>query len=273
VQISKRLLVVRRIFPSPKAYPMKNVLIVTAVLASLLNFPIRSKGQQNTSTDKQQTASDQGIPPSTPVRNDRPQEKTQTTSQEVPDWNSVAQWALVFVGFATAAVVGWQACETRKAAEASADQVAVARRALTLQFRPRVIIRVIRINETNDQISLAVTVVNNGGSDAQILQGTANLEWIFAHSAKTHVATAHFEPAVLMPGKQQELAISLADDWINYRFSEDPSFSSQMRLRCEGTIVYTDLNGIDRHTGFSRLRNASTKKWDVDTDPEYEYQD
>ncbi len=46
-----------------------------------------------------------------------------------------------------------------------------------------------------------------------------------------------------------------------------------MRLRCAGAIAYRDDNGVERRTGFSRLRNAVTAKWDEDPDPEYEYAD
>lgn len=56
-----------------------------------------------------------------------------------------------------------------------------------------------------------------------------------------------------------------------YRFSVDSKYSSGMRLRCEGTIIYMDENQVERRTGFSRLRNANTEKWEVDPDPEYEF--
>lgn len=58
-----------------------------------------------------------------------------------------------------------------------------------------------------------------------------------------------------------------------YRFSVNPDYSDRMRLRCEGTLVYKDDNGMERRTGFSRLRNAVSEKWEVDPDPEYEYAD
>jgi len=127
--------------------------------------------------------------------------------------------------------------------------------------------------ESEDSLCIEIIVVNTGGTAAHIFEGTVKLDWIWEHSPKSAVATARFEPITLEPGRQSPLKIMLNDDWLMYRFSVAPKYTSGMRLRCEGTIAYTDDCGVMRNTGFSRLRDASTQKWEIDTNPEFEYAD
>jgi hypothetical protein len=48
---------------------------------------------------------------------------------------------LVLAGFVTAAVVGWQALESRKAAQAARDSVRLTRESIVLTHRPKIIVR------------------------------------------------------------------------------------------------------------------------------------
>ena len=182
-------------------------------------------------------------------------------------------WLLVIVGIFTGLVVGWQAWETRRGVQSARDQARISGRSLIAQLRPKVHIRTIRVIEEDDSLSLEVTVVNTGGTAGQISEGHIALDWIWAHSKKSPVATASFEPSTLEPGEQRPLKITLSGNWVMYKFSVDPEYSSGMRLRCEGTILYADDNGVVRRTAFSRLRNASTEKWEIDPNPEFEYAD
>ena len=194
----------------------------------------------------------------------------QNAYSDHPSWNlaydvfgfpgGITVWAL----FLTLIAIAEQSTATTKQAE-------IARQALVSQFRPMVQIRTVRLTESESSLFMEIVAVNKGGGTAHLLEGAASLDWIYTHSSKSHIATAHFAQSVIQPGEQQQLKIVLDDSWVVYRFSVDPDYSARMRLRCEGTLVYKDENGMERRTGFSRLRNAVTEKWEVDTDPEFEY--
>ena len=174
----------------------------------------------------------------------------------------ITVWAL----FLTLIAVAEQSAATTKQAE-------IARQALVSQFRPMVQIRTVRLTESESSLFIEIVAVNKGGGTAHLLEGAVSLDWIYTHSSKSHIATAHFAQSIIQPGEQQPLKIVLDDSWVVYRFSVNPDYSDRMRLRCEGTLVYKDDNGMERRTGFSRLRNAVSEKWEVDPDPEYEYAD
>lgn len=183
----------------------------------------------------------------------------------------ITTWAIIATGFA----ILWQGNETRRAAEATFRQADIARKALILQFRPRIRIRTIRIIESDDALSVKVVAFNKGGTPAHIKNGDVSFDWIFMHATKSHITTAHFDAATIPPGAEHTLDIPFSDHWMMYKFSVDdaekrPDYP-QMTLRCQGTIAYSDDTGITRLVGFSRKRLEKTKTWTIDTDPEYEY--
>lgn len=120
-----------------------------------------------------------------------------------PSWSSLFSWpegVTTWILLLTLVAIAEQAVATRNAAVAAASQVEIAKRVLTLQFRPKILIRTIRLEETDDSLSIRVVVVNKGGSVAHIREGTVSLDWIWTRSPKSPVATACFAPATLLPG-------------------------------------------------------------------------
>lgn len=62
-----------------------------------------------------------------------PQTKTQTASNDPPQWYKSPEWVLVIVGIVTAFVIGWQSYETMAAARGTKDAAEATRRNVELQ--------------------------------------------------------------------------------------------------------------------------------------------
>lgn len=66
-------------------------------------------------------------PAQTTLSSPTPQISNQSPKADSPKWYSDSAWWLVIIGAATAFVIGWQSFETRRAAQASRDSVALFR--------------------------------------------------------------------------------------------------------------------------------------------------
>ena len=184
----------------------------------------------------------------------------------------VATWAII----ATGGLIGWQAWETRRAAEASRDSAAIANRALISQFRPKIQLRTIRLIEADDSLTLEVIVANKGESEGTICKGFVDITWEWPHKQEpSHESTTTYETFTLQPGEDAPLGVNMRDGWVLYRWSVgDFSEGRQtLALRCSGEIHYTDGNGIKRRTAFWRVLDHSSGRFMPDPTPEREYQD
>lgn len=102
---------------------MKWAAIATIMLVICVNFAPRSKADDST---KHITNTSSGQNETLPIK--RPEteqagtsQKEQPTENKPPHWYESPEWMLVIVGGITAFVIGWQSWETRKAAQAIAN--------------------------------------------------------------------------------------------------------------------------------------------------------
>jgi len=186
--------------------------------------------------------------------------------------------ALVIVGCATCLVIGWQSNETRKAANAAIVQAGISRQALIAQFRPRISVRAILLNETEDSLKIEVVLVNKGGTTAHIRSGSIMLGIKYDHlfGDAPQISSTVFAPFTLLAGEDVPLIADFTPNWISYRLSvvyAEDGRPQTMFLQCEGRIVYADDNGIERKTSFKRLYWHGDKRFVADSHPENEYED
>jgi hypothetical protein len=161
-------------------------------------------------------------------------------------------------------------------------QVRLARDEFNATHRPR--IQIISFEESSvsegasEHFALGASLgyVNAGDTDAHLIE----IGW--------HISAAdrRFRPGVTMKirkcggqiltrGKEggYPLASNVTRDNItviqmqNDRGENDPP----LHLRCVGYVLYADDGGSQRRSGFSRIYDPRTRRWDREENPDYEY--
>ena len=94
---------------------MRPALITATVLTAFIFLAPRGQGQQRTVRPQAETQN-QLSPTSGEVHT---QTGAEATQNEPSHWYKSPEWILVIVGALTAIVIGWQSCETRRAASAA----------------------------------------------------------------------------------------------------------------------------------------------------------
>jgi hypothetical protein len=201
----------------------------------------------------------------------------------------LSNWALVVIGGITGWAVWLQARDTRKAAEATLTQAAISREALVVQFRPRVVVRSLKLNPSSEIYYLRrkdrgwkveIVLFNAGGTVAHVHTCQAFFqmigskgEWLddLGHEYWDH----QFD---LPPGKRHSLNLILDAENFRTKFhGVEATYRlnrRQMRFpTCFGTISYKDDNGFERETGFFREWSMDRKQFIVADDDAHEYQD
>jgi hypothetical protein len=181
-------------------------------------------------------------------------------------------WALVI----TFVVIAEQTTETRKAAQASLKQARIAGKAILLQFRPKLRIRSVSLEETGEFVHVTIVVANRGGLPAYIHDGKITLWWLYEKPSKKEIKSMTIGASTVQPGSQNTFGMSLTGgDTLRYRHYANEVAKSPdnplIRLRCEGTLSYFDDSGACRYMGFSRTHDVVTEQWITSTDTSREY--
>jgi hypothetical protein len=106
---------------------MRRSLLIAAIMAASAGN-LSSSPQQSSSAHKQEVAQQ---PPANPspvtvvIENAQRSEPASSPAPKPPSGNTPAEWALVVVGIITCGVIGWQAWESRKAAQAMRQSTAI----------------------------------------------------------------------------------------------------------------------------------------------------
>jgi hypothetical protein len=202
---------------------------------------------------------------------------------------NVPNEALVLVGFGGIIF----ALLTLRAIKKQAD---IARAALISSFRPRVVLRSIRLNPpniaeyqvaNNGEWKIEFLLVNTGSTKATVETCQLDLAVIKDNpipriDKPQHFCTKKWESFVVPAGGRHPLELmipyeagfAITFDLVVQNLSSPYSSGQQQTWPiCYGTIIYTDDNGHKRQTGFHRRWNILAERFEASDDQELEYED
>jgi hypothetical protein len=218
------------------------------------------------------------------------------TSEHSPSGNANAEgakiwwrdpsWALVLVGILTAGVIGWQAVETRRAAQASQSsaeaalaQADISRKSFISQFRPRIPIRSIWLLEEDGALVIEIWLTNRGETSAHIIGSDIRIGWeIPRELKKIAVASAVFEPISLSPGRDHSVSIDVTEKIagpfnLSKMCVDEMGREQEAWILCLGHVIYRDDANVYRSTAFFRRYDLKSKRFIAAGDPEDEFCD
>jgi hypothetical protein len=137
-------------------------LAVILLFALTVGDPSQKDQRPNLSKDNSQNDASKSV---TFVNNETTTPQKESAQQESPHWYTAPEWWLCIIGVPTLIFVGWQAKETRKAAEATLLNA----QALINSERPWLMVRVVRKDREHQKPVFSIVVVNHGRSPAHIL--------------------------------------------------------------------------------------------------------
>jgi hypothetical protein len=212
----------------------------------------------------------------------------QTGKPQLQWWDKLSSWPEGITAWAillTLYAIGWQAWETRKAAEAtkaSADatsvQVEISRKAFISQFRPKLPLRGMWLREKNGALTVEVWVTNIGGTTARIIGSDIKVMWEIPRELKEDlVATKVFDAISLQAGREHSAKVDITRIYIPYKAAsravEEMGRDQEAWISCFGYLAYEDDNGAYRSTGFLRKYDIKKKRFIPSDDPNDEYTD
>jgi hypothetical protein len=197
---------------------------------------------------------------------------------------------LVIVGFLQA----WMMNEHRKGLdgllEAVRKQADIAREALTIQFRPKVIVRSIKLDPTtsaeydrraDEKWKIELHVMNIGETIAHVNKCEVDISWLGSQPTTTleQICKKDWPQFSLAPGERKPLEVLLTG--VKFRIAFHILESAVVENGrpqitwplCGGTIEYADSNRVTRRTSFHRVWQISSGHFAASTDPELEYTD
>ncbi|MGA9668222.1 MAG: hypothetical protein WBQ94_03390 [Terracidiphilus sp.] len=160
---------------------------------------------------------------------------------------------------------------------------------LATQFRPRVIVRSVKLDPSSCVLydrrgdgawKIEVMLTNVGGTVSHVQRCDVSFD-LYAENGspyETVGAQTLTEPFVLRPGDRHPLELSLPGDKFRIiLYAMETAFANHITKlvwpMCHGTITYADDNGFERRTGFARQWEIETRRFKVADDPENEYAD
>jgi hypothetical protein len=179
----------------------------------------------------------------------------------------ITTWGILATGF----VIAWQSNETRKAAKASRD-------AITLQHRPRIRIRSLRVERKDSgEFEIRLTIRNSGETVAHLRESEMEIMWL-----KDEVVTDTFKrkisPIDLRPGERKTYHFWVPELYVKFETSrlileQHPTQDQTAFLAFSGTLTYTDEIGTRRETAISRLYVFRSESFVPTKNTEGEYSD
>lgn len=200
--------------------------------------------------------------------------------------DGITTWAII----ATGLVIAWQSNETRRSAKAAEVSAKISERALIAQFRPKVIIRKMRLDppsfifydRRNDgEWRILIQLANVGGTKATVLRGIGYFQEYRGGSPHDELSRGWFldGPIVINPGEYEtiEYALDAAKFRTYMRILEASTKVKGKQPPREpvfhGAFAYVDESGVQRETGFGRRWDVMEEKFVPLDDPNFEYQD
>jgi len=223
-------------------------------------------------------------------RAENAEECAKNAERNSPSWygffrwpNGTTVWAII--------LTLWAIIEQAAASRQSVD---VATRTLVTSFRPKVVVRSIKLDppstvfydrRKDGQWKVEVHLTNIGGTEAKVEECTIYFQ-MYSSEHGTPIETIGLDwteslnhEFTLSPGARHTLTgiVSESGPFRNSLASIESSLERhkiQLRLpTCHGTVGYRDGNGFKRETGFMREWKVSIQRFTVVDDPEHEYQD
>lgn len=179
----------------------------------------------------------------------------------------ITTWAVI----ATLFTIMWQSNETRK-------QAKIANQTLIAQFRPRVIVRDIRLLQGETDWRLRLQIENLGGTNASIVKGELEIRWKVLNSEYVLLHKQSINAFELLAGEEFLLIATMTDNDGFDRFNRkirtlEEGMRNTHTMQAIGTIRYKDDSGVSRKTGFCRNLDIKTQRFCPAPNSEDGYQD
>ena len=153
---------------------------------------------------------------------------------------------------------------------AALSQLVLARRQFARTHRPELIVPFCEVaapeSGVGSTLGARFTVVNKGASEARILAVKAAILVTDPPDVGDYLLDIEVGDRVLASGERMASEV-FAD-------SETNAFVPVIRdtpIRCIGRIAYADANGRQRETGFSRVYDATGKRWVAEAGSQHDY--
>jgi hypothetical protein len=169
------------------------------------------------------------------------------------------------------------------------EQSRISNAILVSQFRPRVIVRSVKLDPASCGLydrrgdgvwKIELILTNIGGTIGQVQKFEVSFDLYSENGSPyetvgTQTLNESFE---LRPGDRHSLELKLpGHKFHTILHAMEMAFANHMTKlvwpMCRGTITYIDDAGFERRTGFARQWEIETKRFKVVDDPENEYAD
>jgi hypothetical protein len=197
---------------------------------------------------------------------------------------------LAVVGMAGIVVAVLTLRKLTEQTEATKNAAKISERTLIAQFRPKVIVRKVRLDPTsfiyydrrNDgEWRIIMQLANIGGTRATVVSGLGYFQEYRGSSPINDLSPGWTlaRPIAIEAGGIEEIEYSLkAEQFRTYMHTLEASTDLRGKQPdrtpiFHGAIVYLDESGIQRETGFGREWNVSEERFIPLGDPTFEYQD
>jgi hypothetical protein len=221
--------------------------------------------------------------------------KTEAAKTRPPQWCTALErpeWWVVIIAALTGFAIAYQAREMRRTTEAMGKQAAlmagqleemkktreIETKTLTLQYRPRLVVRQARALEFNFELGepgegkIQFMVINVGGSPAHVTGGTVALWSSIGHEVgKIEICQGEdglIQECTLQPGEDIRINATLLTGtvndikWANFHATATGLSSKPMLfISLVGMIRYVDDLGIPRRTGIHRGYDPKTQNF------------
>jgi hypothetical protein len=183
-----------------------------------------------------------------------------------------------------------QLVEMRNSTEVILKQTTISERALIAQFRPKVIVRNLRLDpsffvdydrRSDGEWRILIQLANIGGTKATIFSGMGYFQEYRGRTPHQDLSPWWIlkGPIVIEPGQRETIEYSLDAEKVRM-FMNGLEASTKLRGKqpdrepvFHGSFVYRDESGIERETGFGRSWNVLEERFVPFDDPSFEYQD
>jgi hypothetical protein len=209
-------------------------------------------------------------------------------------WYEWVTWGVNIALLVVGAGGIWVAVSTLKKIErqtaATEKQTVINSRTLIAQFRPRIVVRQMRLDPSavifyerrNDgKWKIIMQLANVGGTDATITEGTGYFQEYWGNRPHRDLAPRWTldKPILIPPGARSEIEYSLPTEEFRV-FMRTLEFSTAAKNKqpprgpvFHGSIRYVDEMGTSRETGFGRRWDVMDQCFEPLPDPNFEYED
>jgi hypothetical protein len=258
-------------------YTIMRKYLVGLIIVLLLGFVVARQDRRAADQSAQKSTRSHETTNTAAANKQHPQENIGDPGGNGPRWywlcfgdlfrwpNGTETWAMIL----TLLAIAEQSNESRKSTK-------IASEAIIHQFRPRLKVRSIWADDWDHPTKITVTLVNVGGTNAQILRGSASLRRENRYESRESLQEA--ESAIrgqeIVAGQESDAAVIPLEDGLAWQvMSEGINRDRSSALICYGKVVYRDDNGVERNMGFDRIYDWDSKSFTPREKSEKEYSD